>query len=423
MSSGGSPEAGGAGSTKDTPQLKRPKSPEKGPSKRQRQHFEETRGPEVIHSDEETAKPPGEEPAEASASRPSKPRGVSGSKDEDYVTANKKLVDKTATVKVKPGPLSKVKGSLAKQLERRKVEEKKKPVPVEKELYPELVPAPRKYGYWSGTGAEDRPRALILFSGRARPGDLHQSLVRLGWTVCSVDTLSPKPTNILDDAIDAEIQKDLVYGYFQALWVATPCGTFSPLREKQPGPRVLRSVNQITGLRRSELTAAEQKQLKEANLLVGRSAKAIHGQRTSGGPWGLENPDHPKDKPSIWLMPAIEELALRDDVDLVGFDQCRFGLETTKPTIFMSQKMDFSEVDELRCNHPKVEHTDAKGNKYRSAHESTVQRWIETEHGRERASKSQGEYTVELSRAIARAFHHNQKDEAWLVEDLRDEPL
>lgn len=125
MSSGGSPEAGGAGSTKDTPQLKRPKSPEKGPSKRQRRHFEETRGPEVIHSDEETAKPPGEEPAEASASRPSKPRGVSGSKEEDYVTANKKLVDKTATVKVKPGPLSKVKGSLAKQLERRKVEERR----------------------------------------------------------------------------------------------------------------------------------------------------------------------------------------------------------------------------------------------------------------------------------------------------------
>jgi len=238
-----------------------------------------------------------------------------------------------------------------------------------------------------------------------------------------VDTLSPKPTNLLDDAIYCEIQKDLIYQFYDALWVATPCGTFSPLREKQPGPRVLRTVQRIKGLPKEELTVAEQKQLKEANLLVRRSADAIQSQRTGNGPWGMENPDHPKDKPSIWLMPEIEDIALRDDVDLTGFDQCRFGLETTKPTIFMSQGVDFSEVKEKRCDHPKVEQVDSKGKTYLAAHPSTVQKWIETDRGRERASRSQGEYTMELSRAIARAFHETQKNKPWLEEDLKEEPL
>jgi len=262
---------------------------------------------------------------------------------------------------------------------------------------------------------------LILFSGKARPGDIHQNLVSRGWTVCSVDILSPKPTDILDDSIWDEINKDILFGNFKALWVATPCGTFSPLREKPPGPRVLRTVERIRGIKKSELTVSEQKQLREANIMVHRSATACESQRSSRLPWGLENPDHPDDKPSIWKMPEIENLCMRDDVDLTGFDQCRFGLETTKPTIFMSQGLDFEEMRELRCNHPKVEKTDAYGKKYWASHTSTVQRWVETEHGRQRASKGQGEYTYDLSKAIATAFHKTQQSENWLKEDLQQE--
>ena len=81
-------------------------------------------------------------------------------------------------------------------------------------------------------GKSTHPWALILFSGKARPGDIHQNLVSRGWTVCSVDILSPKPTDILDDSIWDEINKDILFGNFKALWVATPCGTFSPLMEK-----------------------------------------------------------------------------------------------------------------------------------------------------------------------------------------------
>ena len=117
---------------------------------------------------------------------------------------------------------------------------------------------------------------------------------------------------------------------YAGLWVATPCNTFSPLREKQPGPRVLRTKEHIQGLPKSELTQAEQKQLKESNILVDRSSKACQAQRSRNRPWGLENPDHPDDKPAIWLTPAIRELALLDDTELIGFDQCTTGLDTRK---------------------------------------------------------------------------------------------
>ena len=60
-----------------------------------------------------------------------------------------------------------------------------------------------EYGCWSCKGEDinvGKPIALILFSGRSRPGDLHNQLVSLGWIVCSVDMAAPIKTNILDDA-------------------------------------------------------------------------------------------------------------------------------------------------------------------------------------------------------------------------------
>eukprot|EP00435_Cladocopium_sp_Y103_P069852 s1426_g34.t1 len=120
--------------------------------------------------------------------------------------------------------------------------------------------------------------------------------------------------------------------YYDALWLGTPCGTFSPLREKPPGPRPLRSVEHIEGLPPSQLTMSEQKQVKEANILIKRTYSAAAYQNRAKKPWGLENPKHPDDKPQIWQMPLIRKLAELRNVDMVDFDQCKTGLETTKPT-------------------------------------------------------------------------------------------
>ena len=146
----------------------------------------------------------------------------------------------------------------------------------------------------------------MVFSGRSREGDLAHQMARLGWLVCSLDTALPTPTDLTNDQVWDEIKKDIDEEFFQAGWIATPCGTFSPLREKPPGPRVIRTVEHITGI--PEPTKEEAAQLRDSNILVHRSYKVAHKLHQQVRPWGLENPEHPPGKPSLWLMPRIKEI-------------------------------------------------------------------------------------------------------------------
>ena len=282
----------------------------------------------------------------------------------------------------------------------------------------------KKYGFWQAREGplQDNPKALILFAGRSRPGDLSHCLARLGWVVCSVDTKSPKPTDVLEGTVWEVISSDIKAGYFDAVWIATPCGTFSPLRENPPGPRPLRSIQAIEGLPKDQLTDAEFKQVEEANELVKVSYIAAAYQNRAKKPWGIENPRHHPDKPQIWYMPLFKKLAELRGVQIVEFDQCRTNLPTTKPTRFMVKRLDFNSLDGKRCNHPKTEHKRPDGSTYMSAHGSTVQKWVDGPKGRERASVSQGEYTEDLCGIIAMAFH-DTADEGWLERELHQEPL
>lgn len=211
-------------------------------------------------------------------------------------------------------------------------------------------------------------------SGRPREGSLAEGLTDLGWTVCAVDTVEKTPANVLDDGTWSEIVRDIEIGMFEALWVATPCNTFSPLREKQPGPRVLRSVAHIQGLK--DLAMPEQRQVKESNIMTSRSGEAITKMDNVGRPWGLENPDHPEGKPSLWLMPAIKKVRNLPGVKEVDFDQCRLGLETTKPTKLLLKGINLDHLRNLRCDHPVVEWSDTSGRKWNAAHQPVVQRWV-----------------------------------------------
>ena len=219
------------------------------------------------------------------------------------------------------------------------------------------------------------------------------------------------------------VRVNLVEGKYEALWIATPCETFSPLREKQPGPRVLRTVEHVQGLPKEGLTLAEQKQVKESNILVNRTSAAA-AQNVKSKPWGIENPDHGEDKPSLWMMPTIAKLVEEKADSDVKFDQCRTGLRTRKPTRLVSKGIDLSELQDLRCNHPLQQQVRADGSTYMAAHPSTVQQWVTNQEGnRERASKSQGEYTAELSAILAKAFHAKQCGAKWLREELETTPL
>ena len=101
---------------------------------------------------------------------------------------------------------------------------------------------------------------------------------------------------------------------------------------------------------------------------MSRSASAIIIARERKKQWGLENPDHPEDKPSLWLMHSIKSILKKEGVLQRKFDQCRTGLETTKPTTIAHEGIDLSALHQLRCDHLKVQQETADGKKYMADH-------------------------------------------------------
>jgi len=158
---------------------------------------------------------------------------------------------------------------------------------------------------------------------------------------------------MLDDNMFDQIMKDVKDGAFDALGVATPCETFSPLRENPPGPRPVRSMEHPLGMLSEEfnLTQSEIKQVKEGNSLIGASQEAIEGFLDLKLPFWWENPDHGDDKVDMWKTPMAADILRRDEVHLAALDQCVFGAETTKPTIFAYANMDLSTIGDKRCSH------------------------------------------------------------------------
>ncbi|CAE7663019.1 Eef2k, partial [Symbiodinium necroappetens] len=174
-------------------------------------------------------------------------------------------------------------------------------VPPVESTYPDYEPlarGPREYGTWLEQPSDSfvtRPWVLVLFSGRRRRGDLPNWLAHYGLMVCYKWS---------------QVEKDINDGNFAACWAATPCGTFSPLREVRPGPRPLRTVEEIEGV--GGLSPKEKAQLKEANVLVERTFDALSLIWDRKGTWGLENPVHGSNRPELWQMPLMRQLAQLD---------------------------------------------------------------------------------------------------------------
>ena len=59
-----------------------------------------------------------------------------------------------------------------------------------------------------------RRRALLLFSGRSRDGDLASYLVRSGWIVVAIDLRAEHPCDVLNDKICNRMMKDIKAGEY-----------------------------------------------------------------------------------------------------------------------------------------------------------------------------------------------------------------
>ena len=278
------------------------------------------------------------------------------------------------------------------------------------------------YGYWTHNTKEvvQKPRCLHLFSGPPREGDLAQQLASLGWATCSCDILQTSPTNLLDQGTRARIIQDVHDGLYDHIFLGTPCETFSALREIQPGPRPLRSESELTGIT-SGLSAGEKKQVTEANEHTSFSGTVMTQALVDDVGFTMENPE-PLKPVTIFEMRDIKEVSSAEGVKNVNFDQCRFGGENAKPTRLLHYKVDYTSLDEVRCDHPKKEFTDAKGNKYQASHERVAQRKRVNPQGKEEyASKALGQYPANLCKELAKCISNTDSSRAKRAREERKE--
>eukprot|EP00435_Cladocopium_sp_Y103_P044891 s554_g12.t1 len=281
-----------------------------------------------------------------------------------------------------------------------------------------------KYGCWTHDPDKlaAKPRCLHLFAGPARQGDVADQLTKLGWAVCSCDTKQPIPTNLLDQATRAAILQDITDQVYDAVFLGTPCETYSAFREVPPGPRPLRSAEEIMG-KSTGLNEAEKKQLAEGNQHTEFSAEVMQTAHKSYTPFTMENPE-PIYPVSIFNTPSVGEVAKLRNVRAVDFDQCRVGCEAKKPTRLLRYRIEYSGLGGLRCNHEPKTFKDAEGNEYKAPHEKVAARRRTTPDGKsEYASKALGNYHQDFCQVIARAISKVNMERATKMRELQTQGI
>ena len=282
----------------------------------------------------------------------------------------------------------------------------------------------KRYGCWTHDPEQlgSKPRCLHLFSGPERKGDLADMLKELGWAVCSCDIKQPIPTNLLDQATKAAVLEDVEMQVFDAVFLGTPCETYSALREIRPGPKPLRSESELMGVS-SGLNEAEKKQLMEGNLHTEFSADVMEKAHKSYTPFTVENPE-PINPVSIFNTPRFKKIAQLRNVRNSDFDQCCVGCEAKKPTRLMKYRIEYTGLHGKRCMHEIQTFKDEEGKEYRAAHERVAQRRRTTSDGKsEYASKALGNYPPTFCKVLARGISMVNMERAMRCRELQDEPL
>lgn len=241
-------------------------------------------------------------------------------------------------------------------------------------------------------------RCLHMFAGRQRAGDVAEELRRLGWKCVDIDTVRDGAhMDILDDAVWRRLEEELEEGLFGFVLAGTPCSTFSESREHPGGPPVVRSTAHIEGL--PNLRGGHREEVRKANVLVDRTARACDLVAAKGGGFAIENP-HPREgKPALFDMPCLRRLREKYGGRYAEFDQCVFGAASTKPTRVMYHRGGFITL-RGRCSHPPQWQTRADGTRVWAAHPPL---WGDKKDGVWR-TKNAAEYPPALCRELAKCI-------------------
>ena len=141
--------------------------------------------------------------------------------------------------------------------------------------------------------------------------------------------LVQEPQDLLDAAFFGFLITLLLAGAVFFLHLGTPCGTFSIVRTRQPGPAPLRSVGQPLGL--DGLNPGDRDDLWLGNHLLFLSIELMEAVLQTGGDVSLENPADS----FMWLVPPVLNLIAKFALQFTYLDQCEFGASSKKPTRFL----------------------------------------------------------------------------------------
>ena len=219
-----------------------------------------------------------------------------------------------------------------------------------------------------------------------------------GWACEDFDIVNGSEQDLSRDDVWTRLLVRIKCRHFRFIVMGPPCSTFSRARERQPGPRPLRSFEAPYGLPREELTEAERKDLKLGNFFMLMAAAAFRTAIDAGVPVVFENPEPVQGYASAFQFDEWQQIAVMPGVGTIDFDQCSMGAETAKPTRLLTWGVDLSSIHGRRCDHPHRcwAWSDAQGRPRRSwgPHPPLV--------GRRR---SNGEYATRAAAAYPAAFN------------------
>ena len=115
-------------------------------------------------------------------------------------------------------------------------------------------------------------------------------------------------------------------GLISAIWLGTPCSSWSRARDRPGGPRQLRSDTCIMGF--NDLTGADLNKVKVGNTLMQFTASILQLCRALNIPAAVENPHTSR----LWLAPPMRRLGPHMTETVTDF--CQDGTPWRKRTRF-----------------------------------------------------------------------------------------
>ena len=159
----------------------------------------------------------------------------------------------------------------------------------------------------------------------------------LGIAVFEMDIRREGQSDLTLRRVQRTVRSWFLRGLVAALWLGTPCTSFSRARERGPGGAI-RTQQYPMGL--AEVSAVDKEKIRIGNILARVSASLFDLAVQMQIPVALENPW----TSWLWHMPGIRRLINMPRVLLDKFDFCEYGMPWRKRTGLMYYGVDLAPV-------------------------------------------------------------------------------